>query len=143
MSFSDYKVITRDAITGEISFVPPFPPQRVEGIEKLIQIVVLAMFNSPGRSVQFPSQGGGFPALIGLSNISSSDPTEAIAEVTERIEKIKEEIIANQSSLEDENSSSKLSDILVLNVETGINIDSVIVTLRLISEGGDLVRLII
>ena len=142
MSDFDYKIVQRDPTTGVVTIDPPFPPQRIEGIDKLVQIVVLAIFNTPGRSAQFPSQGGGFPALLG-TNINLNDPTESIAAVTERIEKIRDEIIANQSSLENESPSERLSDLLVLNVDTGVNIDSVEVKLRLISEGGDLISLVV
>lgn len=132
----DFRVIRIDEITRRVTIAPPSPPRKVSGIDKLIQIVVLALLNDPGRNVFNPDQGSGLPSLIG-TNINPADPTEAIAEVTERIEKIKDEILENQNTLENEELTERLADLQVISVDTGVQIDEVIVQLRLISEAGD------
>ena len=139
---ADYQVISIDEVTRRVSITPPFPPRKVEGIFNLIQIVVLAIYNSPGRNVFTPERGSGLPALIG-TNLGGSDPTEAIALVTERIEKIKDEIIEEQNSLRRQRPSERLSDLEVVSVDSGSQIDEIVVKLRLISEAGDITTIAI
>lgn len=131
----DFKVITIDPNTRRVSIEPPFPPQKVSGIDKLIQIVTLALYNVPGRNVFEPDQGSGLPALIG-TNISANDPNEAIALVSEKIDKIREEIISNQNGLINELPSERLSDLRVLNVDSGDNAGEINISIRLVSESG-------
>lgn len=138
----DYKVLTRDTVTGKVTLTPSFPPKKVSGVDKLIQVVVLSILNNPGRNIFYPEQGSGIPSLVG-SNISLDDTTETLGEISERIEKAKDEIIAAQNSLENEDSSERLADIIVLNVESGTQIDEVEVTFRVISEAGDTINLVI
>lgn len=132
----DFKIIRIDSRTRRVTINPSMPPRKVTGLEKLIQVVVLALLNDVGRNVFDPDQGSGLPSLIG-SNINPNDPTEALADVTERIEKIREEIIENQNNLENEDSTERLADLQILSVDTGVNIDEIIVKLRLVSEAGD------
>lgn len=138
----DFAVIQVDQVTRKVTINPGMVPKKISGIDKLIQIVVLAILNDPGRDVMNPETGSGLPGLIG-SNISSSDPTEIIADVTERLEKIKEEILASQSNLLNETPSERLRDLRVLNVTQGTQIDEIIVKLRLISEAGDETTLVL
>ena len=138
----DFQIIHIDPISRRVTVKPQINPKKISGINKLIQIVVLALLTDPGRDVVDPDGGSGLPSLIGR-NISSSDPTEIIAEVSERIEKIKEEILSAQSGLENEDPSERLSDLQILNVETGTQIDELLVKLRLVSEAGDSTTLIL
>lgn len=138
----EFQVIYTDPATRRVTIKPPMPPRIITGIDKLIQIVVLALFNDPGRNVFDPGQGSGLLALIG-ANMNPNDPTEVIALVTERIEKIKEEILENQNSIINEDPTERLSDIQVLSVETGTQIDEVAVKLRLISEAGNSTTIVI
>ena len=133
----DFKVIKIDERTRRVTIEPNLiNPKKVSGLKKLIQVVILAIFNDPGRNVFTPSAGSGLPSLIG-SNINPADPTEALADVTERLEKIRDEILENQNTLENEESSERLADLQVLSVDTGVQIDEVIVKLKLISEAGN------
>lgn len=138
----DFAVIQVDPTTRKVTINPGMVPKKLSGIDKLIQIVVLAILNDPGRDVMNPETGSGLPGLIG-SNISSSDPTEIIADITERLEKIKEEILAFQSNLINETPSERLRDLRVLNISQGTQIDEIIVKLRLISEAGDETTLVL
>ena len=133
----DYKVIKIDPETRVVTLDPPVVPKYVTGLEKLVQIVYLALMNTPGRSAMYPDQGSGLKELIGQSNTSADDPSEILGIVSERVEKIKEEILENQNSLENEDPSERLVDFTALNVEQGANIDQVVVKFRLVSEAGD------
>lgn len=132
----DFRIIRIDPRTRKVTISPSIPPRKVTGLEKLIQVVVLALLNDVGRNVFDPDQGSGLPSLIG-SNINPNDPTEALADVTERVEKVREEILENQNNLENEDSTERLADLQILSVDTGVNIDEIIVNLRLVSEAGD------
>ena len=134
----DYKVIKIDEITRIVSLEPPFPPVKVTGLEKLVQMVYLAIMNSPGRSALAPGDGGGLVDMIGQWNIDSVDISEVLAEISERIEKIKDEILEYQTNLELEDPSERLQDIVALTIEQGTNIDQVVVKFRLVSEAGEI-----
>lgn len=138
----DYKIYTADKITGRITMIPPSPPKKVSGLEKLVQIVLMGIYNNPGRSAMHPEQGSGIASLIN-SNISVEDPMEVLAAISERIEKIKDEILENQGELENEDPSERLRDLIVRNVETGVNIDEVIVKFKVVSEAGDEANLVV
>jgi hypothetical protein len=131
----DFKVFTIEE-NNRVVLKPPTSPERVSGKNKLIQIVILALLNDPGRDVNYPERGSGLPSLIG-SNIDFNDPTEVLADVSERIEKIRDEIIDAQSTLKNETPSERLQDLILINVDVGDNIDDVMVKIRVVSEAGD------
>ena len=132
----DFKVFSVDPETNRVTLTPPLDPVRVSGKHKLIQIVLLALLTDPGRNVSYPARGSGIPSLIG-SNIDPEDPTEVLGDISERLEKIKDEIIDSQSALKNETPSERLQDLLVLNVDVGTQIDEVVVKFRIVSEAGD------
>ena len=90
----DLKVLTRDPITGRLTPGISRPPQSVEGIDLLVQIVALLYLNNGGRSIFEPGRAGGLRSFIGL-NFDPEDPAELFADLrlmTSRIEQmIKEE----------------------------------------------------
>jgi len=134
---AEYKIINIDPITRVVTLIPPIYPEKISGLEKLVQIVVMALLNSPGRSAMYPEQGAGLKDFIGQYNISITDPSEMLGEIAEKIEKIKEEILDNQNSLENDAPSERLADFIALSVDQGANIDQVVVKFRVISEAGD------
>lgn len=131
----EYQVIKIDERTRKVTVDPPFPPKEITGIDKLIQVVVLAILNDPGRSVFDPERGSGIPSMIG-TNFDPNDPQDSISRVSERIDKIKDEIITDQHVLTNEDLSELLADLEITNVDTGLNIDSLEVELSLISQSG-------
>ena len=139
---NDYQIIRIDPTTRRVTINPPNPPKQISGLNKLIQIIVLAIYNDPGRSVFNPDKGSGLPSLIG-ANVGASDNSEVLSLISERLEKIREEIIEEQSGLEFEDLEEKLSDLQVVNIDTGVQIDEVIVRLKLITEAGTETSLVI
>lgn len=131
----DFKVFTVEE-NNKVVLKPPLLPEKVSGKDKLIQIVLLALLTNPGRNVNYPERGSGLPSLIG-SNIDPNDPTEVLSDVSERIEKIRDEIIDAQSALINETPSERLQDLVLVNVDIGDSIDEVMVKLRVVSEAGD------
>ena len=134
---NDYKVISIDPVTREVTIKPPATPTKVSGLEKLVQVVVLALINRPGRSAMYPTSGAGMHDFIGQYNMAVNDPSETLGAVMERVEKIKEEILEYQNSLTNEDPSERLKDFTALSVEQGTQIDQVVVKFRLVSEAGD------
>jgi phage baseplate assembly protein W len=131
----DFKVFTIEE-DGRVILRPPETPVKISGKDKLIQIVLLALLTNPGRNVNYPERGSGLPSLIG-TNIDPSDPTELLSDVSERIEKIRDEILDAQSTLKNETPSERLRDLILLNVDVGEQIDDVFVKFRVVSEAGD------
>jgi len=127
---------------GRIYFKTPNPPQKAVGMAALIQIVLFALFTDPGRNTMYPDRGGGIGSMIG-SNVSEENQSELFGEVAERVDKIKGEIVETQNSMASLPADEKLRDIQVLNVESGTNIDEIVVKLRLTSEAGEEFKLIV
>lgn len=136
----DFKVFTIEE-NGRVVLRPPSLPEKVSGKDKLVQIVIMALLTDPGRNVNYPERGSGLPSRIG-SNINPNDPTEALADASERIEKIRDEIIDAQSTLKNETPSERLQDLILLNVEFGEQIDEEYIKIRVVSEAGDELDLI-
>jgi len=90
----DLKILKFDSITGRLLPGVSRPPQFVEGVDLLVQVVVLLFLNNGGRSVFEPGRSGGLRNIIG-QNFDPSDPSELFADLrlmTTRIEQqIKEE----------------------------------------------------
>jgi len=90
----DLKLLVTDPNTGRLRVGLPRPPERVAGIDLLVQIVVLLYLNNGGRSIFCPGRAGGLRNYIGL-NHDPDDPAELFADLrlmTSRIEEaIKEE----------------------------------------------------
>lgn len=131
----DFKIFTLEE-NNRLVLKPPATPTKVSGKDKLIQIVLLSLLTDPGRNVSYYANGSGLPSLVG-SNIDPSDPTEVLSDVSERIEKARDEIIDAQSSLKNETPSERLQDLILINVDIGDQIDEIFVKIRIVSEAGD------
>jgi hypothetical protein len=90
----DIRMLVRDPNTGRLRLGMTRPPQKVEGIDFLVQLVALAFLNNGGRSIFQPGRVGGLRQFIGL-NFDPNDPSELFADIrliTSQIEQtIKEE----------------------------------------------------
>lgn len=139
MSFDDIKVLNVDEDTGLITF--KIQAKKVSGLDKLVQVVVLALLNSPGRDVLDPDRGSGIPTLVG-SNIDPNDSTEIFAEVAQRVMRTQAEIIDSQIGL-DESDEEQLREIKIINIERGGSIDEIFVRLKIINEAGQQTSLVV
>ena len=86
----DIKILNRDVLTGRLSVGLTVPPEYVEGIDLLVQIVALTYLNNGGRSIVTPDRAGGLREFIG-SNINPDDPSELFADlrlITSQIEQL-------------------------------------------------------
>ena len=119
--------ITRQAILG-------IQPKTVEGLDELIQVVVLSLLNVPGQDVLDPDEGGGLPGLIGL-NIDKTDPNSVFAEAARLIKKTQTEVTNRQIGVDLE-ATAKLKDIVILSIIEGDEIDDLFVKIRVINEAG-------
>lgn len=136
----DIQVIDVDQTTRKVFFV--LKPKKVTGISKLVQIVVLSLLDVPGRDVLDPDKGGGLPALLGM-NIDPNDSTEIYAEVARRIRKTEEEIITDQIGIGDPD-NEKLAELQILDISrSDINIDEIFVKIRVISQAGRSVDIVV
>lgn len=114
-------------------------PMTVSGIDLLIQLVVLSLLNDPGKAILDIADGGGLPELIGR-NLSMEDPQELYAELQQRINKTKTEVLNQQLGLDLE-AEEKLRDLTILSVEPGVDESSATVRIRLINEAGRIIDL--
>lgn len=87
---AELKVFNRDPLTGRLTPGVSRPPQTVEGIDLLVQIVALLMLNNGNRSIFSPGRAGGLRSFIGV-NYDPQDPSELFADIrliTSQVEQI-------------------------------------------------------
>lgn len=77
---ADLKVLITDPNTGRLKVGMPRPPQKVSGIDLLVQNVALLFMTNGGRSIVTPDRAGGLRDLIG-TNFDIEDPSELFADV--------------------------------------------------------------
>ena len=76
----DLKILKRDDVTGRLSVGLSTPPESVEGIDLLVQIVALLFLTNGGRSITTPGRTGGLRSFIGL-NFEPDDPSELFTDI--------------------------------------------------------------
>jgi len=96
----DLKLLIADPTTGRLKVGMPRPPQEVEGVDLLVQIVVLLYLNNGGRSIFCPGRSGGLRGYIG-ANYDVDDPAEIFADMrlmTSRVEQMikEEQVLTNR-----------------------------------------------
>src|SRR5277367_4418873 len=94
----DIAIVQVDPTTRIVSLSSGSVPTFATGINRLIQIVVLAYEADPGHDAYDPTQGSGVRQTIGQINVTNQ--TELKADFITRTNKIEAEILANQSSLQ-------------------------------------------
>lgn len=128
----DIQIVSVDPTTGQITI--GIVPRIVTGYQKLIQIVVLSLLNSPGKDILNPGDGGGLLAIIG-TNIDSVDGTQVLAQLNQAVKKTESEIIGYQTGL-----SAPLEELLkelqVISLAQGLDEDEVLLTIRIINQAG-------
>lgn len=124
----DLKILIRDPATGRLSLGLSRPPQKVEGIDLLVQIVATLFLLNGGRSIATPGRAGGLRSLLG-SNIDPSDPAELFADVgliVSRVEQtIKEEQVRTNRPPSERLQALQLIDI-VPDGESGTAIEIIV-----------------
>lgn len=128
----DIQVITADPVTGVITF--GLVARILTGMPKLIQIVVLALLNGPGKDILNPADGGGILDMLG-ENISSTDSTMVLAQLNQAVKKVQTEIVRYQTGIGALPEES-LQELQVLSLAPGVNIDEVLLGLRIINQAG-------
>ena len=121
----DLKILIRDPATGQLKLGLSRPPQKVEGIDLLVQTVALLFLLNGGRSIVSPGRSGGLRDLLG-SNINPDDPSELFADVrliVSRVEQtIKEEQVRTRRGPSERLQALQLIDIVPENLGTDIEI---------------------
>jgi hypothetical protein len=128
----DLQVIDIDSTTRRVYLT--VKAKTVSGIYKLIQIVVLALLNTPGKDVLDPATGGGFLSLIG-SNIDPDDSSSLYADISYRVSKVEDEIIASQVGLSDDK-SEKLQELRLIDIKKGETDGEYLVRIKVINQEG-------
>jgi hypothetical protein len=111
---SDLSVLYIDPETRRVSF--EISSRSVTGIDKLIQIVVLALFSSPQTDILDPQDGAGLEDLISM-NIDENDVSEVHSELARRVSAAQDQVINNQIGL-DIPSEEKLRKIDIVSVSS-------------------------
>lgn len=84
-------------------------PQTISGLDKLVQVFALALYNSPGRDVLDPNNGGGLEDLIGQHNYSRDELSVLMDEVYRILDKVATEVKKSQEGLINEDLNAMLN----------------------------------
>jgi hypothetical protein len=131
----DIRVIQRDSKTGKITFSMTSRPQKISGLDKLVQTFVLALFNSPGRDALTPNNGGGLEDLIGQFNYNQDSLSSVMDEVYQRLDKTASEVKQAQTGLLNEDPNAMLNTYRVTDFQEK-ELGGVGLKLRLVSMAG-------
>jgi hypothetical protein len=131
----DIRVIQRDPKTGKLSFGVTARPQTVSGLDKLVQVFALALYNSPGRDVLEPNKGGGLEDLIGQYNYSKSELSVLMDEVYRILDKVASEVKQAQQGLINEDPNAMLNTYRITDLKEE-EMGRVSLNIRLVSMAG-------
>ena len=131
----DLQVVTFDPITGLASYGIRFPPKILTGLDKLVQIVVLAFLRNPGQNVLSPLEGSGLRADIGQYNFNPKDDTEVRTHCVQRARAVQQEILTRQSSAAGK-PSERLQSLTVLNFAWEASSNTAFLYVKIVSEAG-------
>lgn len=129
----DFPLISFDPDTGIAYVGIPQVPRNLRGIDKVVQIVCIAILKNRGQDVFDTEAGTGLRAMIGQFNYS--DPNEIKIEVIQRISQIEKQIINNQTGF-NLPSSEKLSKLTVLSVVSDAVTGNTAVQVKVTNEAG-------
>lgn len=129
----DFPLIKFDPNTGIASVGIPDAPRSLRGVDKLIQIVCIAVLKNGGQDVFEPTAGAGLRAMIGQYNYS--DPSEIRVEVLRRISLIEQQIIQNQAGFTLP-ATEKLVKLTVLSVVSDSITGDTAVRVQVVNEAG-------
>ena len=128
----DISLLRRDPLTGEVTL--GLQSRVVIGVQKLLQLVILSLLNTPGKDIIEPERGGGLPDMI-AGNFDASDLTEIVAELTQKIRKTEAEVISSQAGLTVP-ASERLKEINIVSINQGDSVDQILITIRVTNELG-------
>lgn len=117
------------------------PPEYVEGIDKLVQIVTLVLLTNPGRSIFTPGKGGGIRTLIG-SNIDPEEPEELFADIRLMIDRTRSYILQTQVNTK-RPPSERLRDLQLVDIVLNDDSDQVEIILGVINEEQDVAQAVV
>jgi hypothetical protein len=94
------EVLTSTPVTTEpakLFFEFGRTPRSVEGIQKLVQLVIKILLTTPGRDIFNPGLGGGFLSHVG-KNISVNNSAGLMTDLTVGLSRTQSQIVAGQSA---------------------------------------------
>lgn len=94
----DLKITKRDPVTGRLTLGISRPPEQIEGIDLLVQIVAVLLLTNGGRSITTPDRSGGFRSLIG-SNYIVDDASELFADVRMILNRVEQTVKEEQAAV--------------------------------------------
>ncbi len=136
----DLKVVQRDHKTNKIFFSLGNKIEFVDGIDELVQLFIINLYNTPGRDLLFPDEGGGILNLLGM-NIDINDKISLTSTLKQIVEKTKNEIIQKQSNID--NPQTKLKSVRICSLKNGDAPDEIEIAFQIENEKGQISKFII
>lgn len=128
----DFRVLVEN---GSGVLVPglPRPPERLVGIDKLVQIVALTFLTNGGRSIAYPGRAGGVRACVGQTNLDPEDPSELFADMRIIVSQV-ERTIKEEQVRTNRPSSERLQSLQLIDVVPDEETDSVDISVAVVNE---------
>jgi hypothetical protein len=135
------KVFSRDSVTGALQLKLARPPERVTGIDKLVQEVALVLLNNGRRSIFNPGKVGGLRAYIG-SNIDPEDPSELFADLRILVRQV-EQFIKDEQVSTTRPASERLKLLQLIDIVPQDSSTSVELSIAVVNEEQSLARAVV
>ena len=111
-------------------------PQKVSGLQKLVQTFVLYLLRTPGSDVWYPNSGGGVLQLVG-STFSRSNTGAVTASFTTSVSRVKTQIMTLQARKSQMDPREKLAAANVLSAVFSVNQTALLARVELINQAGE------
>lgn len=137
----DLKLLSRDPNTGRLRPALSRPPEVVEGVDFLVQLVALTYLTNPGRSIISPDRGGGLRRFLG-SNFDLTDPSELFADLRVLTSQV-EQIIKEEQQRTTRPPSERLSALQLVDLIPSNDQPEVDMIVQIVSEDQQQTRAIV
>lgn len=137
---SDIQLIQFDPSTGIASLGLAQTPKLIDGITKLVQIVVLSYLRNPGQDVIDPVEGSGLRAAIGQFNFVDNDEVKILA--IQRTQTVEKEVIQRQN-VGVGAPTERLKALKILDIGVDSSTASAFLRVQIINEAGDTTDVIV
>jgi len=137
---SDIQIVQFDKITGIARLALTNSPKTLDGMDKLVQIVVLGFLRNPGRDVIDPGEGSGFRQAIGQYNFTEDTEVKLLA--VQRTTVVEQEILSRQE-VGNGVPTERLKSLKILDVGVDSSTFSAFLNVQIINEAGDTTNILV
>jgi hypothetical protein len=130
----EIQVVHFNPNTGEASIYLDDSPKTLQGMDKLVQIVVLEFLRNPGQDVILPMEGSGLRAELGQFNFADSSEVKLL--IVQRTQLVEQRVLQNQE-VGVTSPTERLKALKILNIGLDPDTAQALLRVQIINEAGD------